>query len=109
MPLLTQILISEPGKFSRKIKVWIQEYWNFNDSVAIILFAVGFGLRWANQPLQIAGRIIYSLDIIFWFVRLLDFFAVNQHAGPYLTMIGKMVCFSNLFLCDFYLQIIVIF
>ncbi|XP_078252387.1 transient receptor potential cation channel subfamily M member 6 [Rhinoraja longicauda] len=90
-----EILISEPGKFSRKIKVWIQEYWNFNDSVAIILFAVGFGLRWANQPLQIAGRIIYSLDIIFWFVRLLDFFAVNQHAGPYLTMIGKMT--ANMF------------
>ncbi|XP_032873449.1 transient receptor potential cation channel subfamily M member 6 [Amblyraja radiata] len=90
-----EILISEPGKFSRKIKVWIQEYWNFNDSVAIILFAVGFGLRWANQSLQIAGRIIYSLDIIFWFVRLLDFFAVNQHAGPYLTMIGKMT--ANMF------------
>ncbi|XP_051876603.1 transient receptor potential cation channel subfamily M member 6-like [Pristis pectinata] len=90
-----EILISEPGKFSRKVKVWVQEYWNFNDSVAIILFAVGFGLRWTNQPLQIAGRIIYSLDIIFWFVRLLDFFAVNQHAGPYLTMIGKMT--ANMF------------
>ncbi|XP_072137621.1 transient receptor potential cation channel subfamily M member 6-like isoform X3 [Mobula birostris] len=90
-----EILISEPGKFSQKVKVWVQEYWNFNDSVAIILFVVGFGLRWTNQPLQIAGRIIYSLDIIFWFVRLLDFFAVNQHAGPYLTMIGKMT--ANMF------------
>ncbi|XP_059825691.1 transient receptor potential cation channel subfamily M member 6 isoform X1 [Hypanus sabinus] len=90
-----EILISEPGKFSQKVKVWVQEYWNFNDSVAIILFVVGFGLRWTNQPLQIAGRIIYSLDIIFWFVKLLDFFAVNQHAGPYLTMIGKMT--ANMF------------
>ncbi|XP_069786744.1 transient receptor potential cation channel subfamily M member 6 isoform X2 [Narcine bancroftii] len=90
-----EILTLEPGKFSRKVKVWIQEYWNFNDSVAIILFVIGFGLRWTNQPLRIAGRIIYSLDIIFWFVRLLDFFAVNQHAGPYLKMIGKMT--ANMF------------
>ncbi|XP_041041202.1 transient receptor potential cation channel subfamily M member 6-like [Carcharodon carcharias] len=90
-----EIFISEPGKFNRKIKVWVQEYWNLNDSVAIILFAVGFGLRWTDQPLQTAGKIIYSLDFIFWFVRLLDFFAVNQHAGPYLTMIGRMT--TNMF------------
>ncbi|XP_067839182.1 transient receptor potential cation channel subfamily M member 6 isoform X2 [Heptranchias perlo] len=90
-----EIFISEPGKFSRKVKVWVQEYWNFNDSVAIVLFAIGFGLRWTDQPLQTAGRIIYSLDIIFWFARLLDFFAVNQHAGPYLTMIGRMT--ANMF------------
>ncbi|XP_072372695.1 transient receptor potential cation channel subfamily M member 6-like isoform X1 [Scyliorhinus torazame] len=90
-----EIFVSEPGKFSRKVKVWVQEYWNLNDSVAIVLFAVGFGLRWTDQPLQTAGKIIYSLDIIFWFARLLDFFAVNQHAGPYLTMIGRMT--TNMF------------
>ncbi|XP_078069997.1 transient receptor potential cation channel subfamily M member 6 [Mustelus asterias] len=90
-----EIFISEPGKFSRKVKVWVQEYWNLNDSLAIVLFAVGFGLRWTDQPLQTAGKIIYSLDFIFWFVRLLDFFAANQHAGPYLTMIGRMT--TNMF------------
>lgn len=83
--------MSEPGKFSLKIKVWFNEYWNFTDSLAIVLFAIGFGLRWTDKPVQTAGRIIYCLDIIFWYVRLLDLFAVNQHAGPYLTMIGKMV------------------
>ncbi|XP_077200880.1 transient receptor potential cation channel subfamily M member 6 isoform X2 [Paroedura picta] len=90
-----EVFISEPGKFSQKVKVWIYEYWNFTDSLAIILFMTGFGLRWANPPFQTAGRLIYCLDIIFWFVRLLDFFAVNQHAGPYLTMIGKMT--ANMF------------
>ncbi|XP_054842491.1 transient receptor potential cation channel subfamily M member 6 [Eublepharis macularius] len=90
-----EVFISEPGKFSQKVKVWINEYWNFTDSIAIILFMTGFGLRWADPPFQTAGRLIYCLDIIFWFVRLLDFFAVNQHAGPYLTMIGKMT--ANMF------------
>ncbi|XP_060615673.2 transient receptor potential cation channel subfamily M member 6 [Anolis sagrei] len=90
-----EIFISEPGKFSQKVKVWIYEYWNFTDSVAIILFMIGFGLRWADLPLQTVGRLIYCLDIIFWYTRLLDFFAVNQHAGPYLTMVGKMT--ANMF------------
>uniref|UniRef100_A0A8C6XEQ5 Transient receptor potential cation channel subfamily M member 6 n=1 Tax=Naja naja TaxID=35670 RepID=A0A8C6XEQ5_NAJNA len=90
-----EIFISEPSKFIQKVKVWIYEYWNFTDFIAIILFMTGFGLRWANPPLQTIGRLIYCLDIIFWYARLLDFFAVNQHAGPYLTMIGKMV--TNMF------------
>ncbi|CAH2294154.1 transient receptor potential cation channel subfamily M member 6 [Pelobates cultripes] len=90
-----EIFMSEPGKFSQKIKVWISEYWNLTDTIAIILFVAGFGLRWADPPLQTAGRLIYCLDIIFWYTRLLDFFAVNQQAGPYITMIGKMT--SNMF------------
>ncbi|KAM4753078.1 transient receptor potential cation channel subfamily M member 6 [Cyanocitta cristata] len=90
-----EVFISEPGKFRQKLKVWIYEYWNFTDSVAIILFMIGFGLRWCNPPVQTAGRLLYCLDIIFWYTRLLDLFAVNQHAGPYLTMIGKMT--GNMF------------
>uniref|UniRef100_A0A663EW32 non-specific serine/threonine protein kinase n=1 Tax=Aquila chrysaetos chrysaetos TaxID=223781 RepID=A0A663EW32_AQUCH len=90
-----EVFISEPGKFRQKVKVWVSEYWNFTDSIAIILFMIGFGLRWSDPPVQTAGRLLYCLDIIFWYARLLDLFAVNQHAGPYLTMIGKMV--TNMF------------
>nr|XP_033782640.1 transient receptor potential cation channel subfamily M member 6 isoform X3 [Geotrypetes seraphini] len=85
-----EVFMSEPGKFSHKVKVWINEYWNITDSIAIVLFVIGFGLRWGDKAIQTVGRLIYCLDIIFWYVRLLDLFAVNQHAGPYLTMIGKM-------------------
>ncbi|XP_075716581.1 transient receptor potential cation channel subfamily M member 6 [Rhinoderma darwinii] len=92
---IREVFMSEPGKFSQKIKVCLSEYWNVTDFIAITLFVIGFALRWADPPLQIAGRIIYCLDIIFWYTRLLDFFAVNQHAGPYVTMIGKMT--SNMF------------
>ncbi|NXI56366.1 TRPM6 protein, partial [Chloroceryle aenea] len=92
---IEKVFISEPGKFHQKVKVWIYEYWNFTDTIAIILFMIGFVLRWSNPPVQTAGRLLYCLDIIFWYARLLDLFAVNQHAGPYLTMIGKMT--ANMF------------
>lgn len=87
--------MSEPRKLSKKLKVWFSEYWNVSDFVAILLFLLGFALRWVPS-LRTAGRIMYCLDVIFWFVRILDLLAVNQQAGSYLTMITKMVSLSKI-------------
>lgn len=86
-----QILMSEPGKLSQKIKVWLQEYWNITDLVAISTFMIGAILRLQNQPYMGYGRVIYCVDIIFWYIRVLDIFGVNKYLGPYVMMIGKMV------------------
>lgn len=86
-----KVLMSEPRKLSHKLKIWFSEYWNISDFVGILLFLVGLSMRWYGDPYRTAGRICYCLDIIFWFVRVMDLLAVNQHAGPYLTMITKMV------------------
>ncbi|XP_031795427.1 transient receptor potential cation channel subfamily M member 6 isoform X1 [Sarcophilus harrisii] len=101
-----EIFISEPGKFTQKVKVWINEYWNLIDTIAISLFTIGFGLRWADPSTQVAGRLIYCIDIIFWYSRLLDFLAMNQHAGPYLTMIGKMT--ANMFCIVIMMAIVIL-
>lgn len=83
--------MSEPRKLSQKLKIWFSEYWNISDFIAILLFMAGLVLRWQAEPYRTAGRISYCLDTIFWFVRVMDLLAVNQYAGPYLTMITKMV------------------
>lgn len=83
--------MSEPRNLSQKLKVWFSEYWNVSDFIAILLFLAALALRWNADPYRTAGRISYCLDIIFWFIRLMDLLAVNKHAGPYLTMITKMV------------------
>lgn len=83
--------MSEPRKLTQKLKVWFCEYWNLSDFLAILLFLAGLALRCHGEPYRTAGRISYCLDLIFWFVRVLDLLAVNQHAGPYLTIITKMV------------------
>lgn len=83
--------MSEPRKLRQKLKVWFSEYWNKSDFVAILLFLVGLSMRCHADPYRTGGHVAYSLDIIFWFIRVLDLLAVNQHAGPYLTMITKMV------------------
>ncbi|KAI4877087.1 hypothetical protein NFI96_031419, partial [Prochilodus magdalenae] len=92
---LREVLLSEPRRFRKKLKVWFSEYWNVHDFIAIILFFTGLALRLQTGLVHTAGRITYCLNIIFWFVRVLDLLAINQKAGPYLTMITKMM--SNMF------------
>ncbi|XP_059363002.1 transient receptor potential cation channel subfamily M member 7-like isoform X1 [Carassius carassius] len=92
---IREMFMSEGGKISQKIKVWFGDYFNVSDFLAILMFFVGFGLRFGSGSVFIAGRIVYCLNIIFWYVRLLDILAVNQQAGPYVMMIGKMV--ANMF------------
>ncbi|KAA0724289.1 Transient receptor potential cation channel subfamily M member 1 [Triplophysa tibetana] len=86
-----QILMSEPGKLKQKINVWCEEYWNITDMVAISTFLLGLLLRLQKEPYMGYGRVIYCVDIIFWYIRVLDIFGVNKYLGPYVMMIGKMM------------------
>lgn len=83
--------MSEPGKLKQKINVWLEDYWNITDLVAISVFLLGLLLRLQNEPYMGYGRVIYCVDIIFWYIRVLDIFGVNKYLGPYVMMIGKMV------------------
>ncbi|XP_077200932.1 transient receptor potential cation channel subfamily M member 3 isoform X7 [Paroedura picta] len=88
---MREILMSEPGKLLQKVKVWLQEYWNVTDLIAILLFSVGMILRLQDLPIRSDGRVIYCVNIIYWYIRLLDIFGVNKYLGPYVMMIGKMM------------------
>ncbi|XP_038625424.1 transient receptor potential cation channel subfamily M member 3 isoform X2 [Tachyglossus aculeatus] len=88
---MREILMSEPGKLLQKVKVWLQEYWNVTDLIAILLFSIGMILRLQDQPFRSDGRVIYCVNIIYWYIRLLDIFGVNKYLGPYVMMIGKMM------------------
>ncbi|XP_055055069.2 transient receptor potential cation channel subfamily M member 3 isoform X4 [Misgurnus anguillicaudatus] len=88
---MREILMSEPGKLLQKVKVWLQEYWNVTDLMAILIFSIGMVLRLQEPPLMSYGRVIYCVNIIYWYIRLLDIFGVNKYLGPYVMMIGKMM------------------
>ncbi|XP_060738863.1 transient receptor potential cation channel subfamily M member 3 isoform X4 [Tachysurus vachellii] len=88
---MREILMSEPGKLMQKVKVWLQEYWNVTDLMAILIFSIGMVLRLQEPPLMSYGRVIYCVNIIYWYIRLLDIFGVNKYLGPYVMMIGKMM------------------
>ncbi|XP_075131926.1 transient receptor potential cation channel subfamily M member 7-like [Leptodactylus fuscus] len=98
--LTREIFISEPGKSTQKLKVWLGSYLNTNEMLGILTFFVGFSLRFGStyptnespeDLVFVAGRIIYCLNTIFWYVKLLDILNVNPDAGSYIFMLGKMM------------------
>ncbi|KMQ88634.1 transient receptor potential cation channel [Lasius niger] len=64
--------------------------WNPCDAAAIIFFQIGLALRLRHSTLEI-GRVIYCVDCIYWYLRILNILGVNKYFGPLVTMMGKMV------------------
>ncbi|XP_071043115.1 transient receptor potential cation channel trpm-like [Parasteatoda tepidariorum] len=87
---IREVVASEPVNFTQKMSVWVEKKWNPCDLAVIIFFFVGMSLR-LNPATKDYGRVIYCLDIMYWYIRSLDFLSVNKYLGPYVTMIGKMV------------------
>ncbi|CAF1500635.1 unnamed protein product [Rotaria sordida] len=74
-----------------KIIEYFSVFWNQLDVLAIILFYVGFVLRFVPiAECYCAARIILSVDLTIWFIRSLDIFAAVKRLGPKLVMIGVM-------------------
>lgn len=67
--IFRQILASEPVNLSRKLAVWASSAWNCCDAFFIVEFFVGLILREQENTLE-QGRVLYCLNIVFWFVAL---------------------------------------
>ncbi|XP_067002827.1 transient receptor potential cation channel trpm isoform X2 [Anabrus simplex] len=85
-----EIVSSEPVAISHKFSVWAWNMWNPCDAAAIIFFLIGLSLRLRLSSMKV-GRLIYCVDIIYWYLRILNILGVNKYLGPLVTMMGKMV------------------
>lgn len=54
--------------------------WNPCDGVAIITFIIGVGLRFRPNMMDY-GRVIYCVDSIYWYLRILNILGVNKYLG----------------------------
>ncbi|CAF3537706.1 unnamed protein product [Rotaria sp. Silwood1] len=91
-PKSTNFMEKEAQTIRNKIASYFAIFWNQLDILAIILFYVGFGLRFLpTAQCFCAARIILSVDLTIWFMRSLDLFAAIKQLGPKLVMIGEMV------------------
>ena len=79
-----------------KARNYIKDIWNQLDVASILLFYVAFILR-LLPPTECfcAARILFSIDLILWFIRTLYIFAAIRRLGPKLVMIGEMVSNPN--------------
>ncbi|KAG6456154.1 hypothetical protein O3G_MSEX009591 [Manduca sexta] len=87
---IREIVTSEPVAIRHKFSVWAWNMWNTYDAGFIIFFLVGLTLRLRVGSMDV-GRVIYCVDIIYWYLRILNILGVNKYLGPLVTMMGKMV------------------
>ncbi|CAL4083894.1 unnamed protein product [Meganyctiphanes norvegica] len=88
---IREILSTEPVNFLQKLEVWSKKLWNPFDLFFVLLFLLALVLRLMSDETFVVGRVIYCVDIIYWYVRLLEILSANKYLGPLITMIGKMV------------------
>ncbi|CAF3941979.1 unnamed protein product [Rotaria sp. Silwood2] len=89
---LRQLFSFEAHSVRKKITAYFEVFWNKLDFLAIMLFYVGFIFRFIPfTECFCAARIVLSVDLSLWFIRLLDIFAAIKRLGPKLVMIGEMV------------------
>ncbi|KAJ8028966.1 Transient receptor potential cation channel subfamily M member 3 [Holothuria leucospilota] len=82
---------SENLTFMKKLKRWGSDKWNLLDLAGVIFFFAGFTARVLQDGTPVVGRLFYALDIIFWYLRVLDILSVKKFMGPYVNMVGRMM------------------
>ncbi|KAJ8947842.1 hypothetical protein NQ318_009987 [Aromia moschata] len=87
---LRELLSSEPAGLTQKFIVWSWNLWNPCDMAAVFVFIVGVLLRFQEDTFEM-GRLVYCVNCIYWYLRILSILSVNKYLGPLVTMIGKMV------------------
>lgn len=54
--------------------------WNPCDAVTIMVFLIGLSLRLRTSTRDI-GRVLYCVDSIYWYLRILNILGVNKYLG----------------------------
>lgn len=54
--------------------------WNPCDAAAITFFLIGLSLRFQPAYMHV-GRVIYCVDSIYWYLRILNILGVNKYLG----------------------------
>nr|CAH7719953.1 unnamed protein product [Callosobruchus chinensis] len=87
---MREMFSSEPVGLTQKFAVWSWNLWNPCDMAAVLMFMIGMAFRFQYDSFQV-GRVIYCVNCIYWYLRLLNILSVNKYLGPLVTMMGKMV------------------
>ncbi|XP_076047574.1 transient receptor potential cation channel, subfamily M isoform X4 [Oratosquilla oratoria] len=87
---IREILAAEPVELRQKINVWSAKLWNVFDLFFALFFLIGLSLRLNPSTMQ-TGRVMYCVDIIYWYLRILEILSANKYLGPLVMMMGKMI------------------
>nr|CAB3267284.1 transient receptor potential cation channel subfamily M member 2-like [Phallusia mammillata] len=73
----------------QQVGFWFSNHWNKMDLLGLLLFYLGFGLRF-NADIN-GARVVLCLSFIVYCIRLLHVFTLSQTIGPKVVMVGNML------------------
>ncbi|XP_052091142.1 transient receptor potential cation channel subfamily M member-like 2 isoform X5 [Mytilus californianus] len=87
-----QLVTGSSATINAKLKSYLSDSWNLVDVLTIILFICALVLRFIpDDDTFEAARVVYAINFIVFFFRILHIFSVHRELGPKLVMIGNMV------------------
>lgn len=63
-----------------KLAVWAWNMWNPCDVAVVFFFLAGLVLR-LQAALMSIGRLLFCVDIIYWYLRIFTILSVNKYLG----------------------------
>lgn len=95
MEEIRQILMEENATLRLKLAFYLKDWWNVLDASTLVLFYVGFCLKWLKSSLCPscfeASHVVLSVNLTLFYFRILHIFSIHKNLGPKLVMIGKMM------------------
>ena len=85
--LLSQMM---PPRF----KDYVRDPWNMVDQVMYIILLVAVILRFTltNDSNFVWARYVYTVDLVMFYLRILQLYYIHKRLGPKVLVIGRMVC-----------------
>jgi len=75
-------------------KKYLRDGWNIFDQVLYIVLVAAVILRFTltNESDFMWARNVYALNLIMFYLRILQLSLIHQQLGPIIVMISRMVC-----------------
>ena len=78
-------------------KNYFRERWNIFDQFMYLLLAVAIILRFTvtSDKVFVAERYVYTVDLVMFYLRILQLYYFYKHLGPKVVVIWRMVSLCN--------------
>ena len=76
-----------------RVRGYIRNSWNVIDQTMYIILLVAVILRFTlTSENFVAARYVYTVDLILFYLRVLELYYIHERLGPKVIMIRRMVC-----------------
>jgi len=80
-----------------RFRTYIKDPWNIVDQMMYIVLFVAVILRFTskNEHEFVAARYVYAVNLVMFYLRILQLYYSHKHLGPKVVVFWRMVCITQ--------------